>query len=155
MELERNTGKPVGLLKILKEWESDEKTILKRFIEDFVPEKQWAFIPIGFNLQFEHKFLWQRCISNGLTPVDILNGPFLDLKTVAVLMNKGEFKGASLHKMTNKPHSGAIVVQWYGEKKYAEIENYIKNETAEFVKWYVWLHKEMPELRIRWETELN
>jgi len=38
MELERNTGKPVGPLKILKEWESDEKTILKRFIEDFVPE---------------------------------------------------------------------------------------------------------------------
>ena len=43
MELERNTGKPVGLLKILKEWESDEKTILKRFIEDFVPENDWAF----------------------------------------------------------------------------------------------------------------
>jgi len=38
MELDRNTGKPVGPLKILKEWESDEKTILKRFIEDFVPE---------------------------------------------------------------------------------------------------------------------
>ena len=48
MELERNTGKPVGPLKILKEWESDEKTILKRFIEDFVPGNQWAFIPIGF-----------------------------------------------------------------------------------------------------------
>ena len=32
MELDRNTGKPVGPLKILKEWESDEKTILKRFL---------------------------------------------------------------------------------------------------------------------------
>jgi len=29
MELERNTAKPVGPLKILKEWESDDKTILK------------------------------------------------------------------------------------------------------------------------------
>ena len=28
MELERNTAKPIGPLKILKEWESDEKTIL-------------------------------------------------------------------------------------------------------------------------------
>ena len=73
MELDRNTAKPIGPLKILKEWESDEKTILKRFIEDFVPGNQWAFIPIGFNLQFEHKFLWQRCISNGLQPIDILN----------------------------------------------------------------------------------
>ena len=87
MELERNTAKPAGQLKILKEWESDEKTILKKFVEDFVTENEWAFVPIGFNLQFEHDFFWQRCISNGLQPVDILKGPFLDLKTVAVLMN--------------------------------------------------------------------
>ena len=147
MELERNTAKPAGPLKILNEWESDEKTILKRFIEDFVPEKQWAFIPIGFNLQFEHKFLWQRCISNGLQPVDILNGPFLDLKTVAVLMNKGEFKGASLHKMTNKPHSGAIVVQWYGEKKYAEIERYVKDEIDGFCGLATKLFVKLPKLR--------
>ena len=146
VELERNTGKPVGPLKMLKEWESDEKTILKRFIEDFVPENDWAFVPIGFNLQFEHGFLWQRCISNGLQPVDILKGPFLDLKTVAVLMNKGEFKGASLHKMTNKPHSGAIVIEWYNEKKYEEIENYIKTETDEFANFCARLYVEMPKL---------
>ena len=146
MELERNTGKPVGPLKILKEWKSDEKTILKRFLEDFVPGNQWGFIPVGFNLQFEHRFLWQRCISNGLQPVDILNGPFLDLKTIAVLMNKGEFKGASLHKMTDKPHSGAIVIEWYNEKKYAEIENYIKTEADEFVNFNVRLCEAMPPL---------
>ena len=146
MELDRNTGKPGGPLKILKEWESDEKTILKRFLEDFEPEKQWAFVPIGFNLQFEHKFLWQRCISNGLQPVDILSGPFLDLKTVAVLMNKGEFKGASLHKMTNKPHGGSNIPNLYSEKKYEEIENYIKNETDEFSKFCVRLYEEMPRL---------
>ena len=38
MALDEETGKPAGQLKILKEWESDEKTILKRFIEDFRPE---------------------------------------------------------------------------------------------------------------------
>ena len=146
MELERNTAKPIGPLKILKEWESDEKTILKRFIEDFVPGNQWAFIPIGFNLQFEHKFLWQRCISNTLQPVDILNGPFLDLKTVAVLMNKGEFKGAALHNITGKPRSGGNIPNLYSEKKYEEIENYIKNETDEFSKFCVRLYEEMPKL---------
>ena len=146
MELERNTAKPVGPLKILKEWESDEKTILKRFIEDFVPENQWAFIPIGFNLQFEHKFLWQRCISNTLQPVDILNGPFLDLKTVAVLMNKGEFKGAALHNITGKPRSGSNIPQLYDEKKYEEIESYIKKETEEFSNFCCLLYKELPPL---------
>ena len=49
MELERNTAKPIGPLKILKEWEYDEKTILKKFISDFIPENQWTFVPIGFN----------------------------------------------------------------------------------------------------------
>ena len=146
MELERNTAKPIGPLKILKEWESDEKTILKRFIEDFVPENQWAFIPIGFNLQFEHSFFWQRCISNGLKPVDIFNGPFLDLKTVAVLMNKGEFKGASLHNMTNKPHGGGNIPQLYDEKKYEEIESYIKKQTEEFSNFCCLLYKELPPL---------
>ena len=153
MELERNTGKPVGPLKILKEWESDEKTILKRFIEEFRPKDRWAFVPVGYGLSFEHKFLWQRCISNGLQPVDILNGPFLDLKTVAVLMNKGEFKGASLHKMTDKPHSGAIVVQWYDEKKYAEIESYIKTEADEFSNFCTRLYVEMPEMFNKFKTK--
>ena len=146
MELDEDTAKPRGPLKILKEWESDEKTILKKFMEIFRPGNDWAFVPIGFNLNFEHKFFWQRCISNSLEPFDIFNGPFLDLKTVAVLMNKGEFKGASLHKMTDKPHSGAIVVQWYAEKKYAEIESYIKTEADEFVNFNVRLCEEMPPL---------
>jgi len=146
MELERNTANPVGALKILKEWESDEKTILKRFIEDFVPENDWAFVPIGFNLQFEHKFLWQRCISNGLQPVDILDGPFLDLKTIAVLMNKGEFKGAALHNITGKPHSGNNIPNLYSGKKYEEIESYIKKETEEFSSFCSKLYKELPEL---------
>jgi len=146
MELERNTAKPVGPLKILKEWESDEKTILTRFISDFVPENDWAFIPIGFNLQFEHKFLWQRCISNGLKPIDILDGPFLDLKTVGVIMNKGEFKGAALHNLTNKPHGGGNIPQLYAEKKYGEIESYIKRETEEFTTFCTRLYKELPQL---------
>ena len=154
MELERNTAKPVGPLKILKEWECDEKTILKKFISDFIPENQWAFVPIGFNLEFEHKFFWQRCISNGLKPVDILHGPFLDLKTIAVIMNKGEFKGASLHNITNKPHGGGNIPRLYDEKKYAEIESYIKKETDEFSGFCSWLYKEMPQLFLKFKSAI-
>ena len=146
MELDRNTAKPIGPLKILKEWESDEKTILKRFIEEFRPKDRWAFIPVGYGLGFEHKFFWQRCISNGLEPVNIFDGPFLDLMTVAVLMNEGEFKGASLHKMTNKPHGGGNIPQLYAEKKYAEIESYIKKETDEFSILCCRLYEELPQL---------
>ena len=148
MELERNTAKPVGPLKILKEWESDEKTILTKFIEEsgINDSYKFTFIPVGFNLQFEHSFFWQRCISNGLKPIDILNRPFLDLKTVAVIMNKGEFKGAGLHNMTNKPHGGGNIPQLYDEKKYEEIESYIKKEAEEFSNFCCLLYKELPPL---------
>ena len=146
MALNEETAKPEGPLKILKEWESDEKTILKRFIEDFRPENRWAFVPVGYGLSFEHKFFWQRCISNGLIPISILDRPFLDLMTVAVLMNGGRFKGAALDDMTSKPRDGSVIPGWYREKKYAEIERYIKEETDGFAEFCSRIYEELPNL---------
>ena len=154
MELERNTGKPVGPLKILKEWESDEKTILTKFISDFVPESQWAFIPIGFNLQFEHGFFWQRWISNGFKPISILGRPFLDLMTVGVLLNGGSFKGAALDDMTSKSSDGSVIPGYYKEKKYAEIERYIKDEADGFSNFFIRLYKEMPQLFLKFKSAI-
>jgi hypothetical protein len=149
MELERNTAKPVGPLKILKEWESDEKTILTKFISEsgMTDKYTFTFVPVGFNLEFEHKFFWQRCMSNALQPVDILNRPFLDLKTVGVIMNKGEFKGSGLDKITNKPQSGKDIPRLYDEKNYGEIEKYIKIETESFCEWLAKLYVKLPKLR--------
>ena len=147
VELDEKTAKPVGPLKILKEWESDEKTILKRFIEDFRPEYKWAFVPIGYGLSFEHKFFWQRCISNGLKPIGILTRPFLDLMTVGVLLNGGSFKGAALDDLTSKSQDGSVIPGYYKEKKYAEIERYIKIETESFCEWLAKLYVKLPKLR--------
>ena len=147
VELDEKTAKPVGSLKILKEWESDEKTILKRFIEDFRPEYKWAFIPIGYGLSFEHKFFWQRCISNGLKPIGILTRPFLDLMTVGVLLNGGSFKGAALDDLTSKSQNGSVIPGYYKEKKYVEIERYIKNEIDGFCGLATKLFVKLPKLR--------
>jgi len=146
MELDEDTAKPRGPLKILKEWESDEKTILKKFMEVFRPGNDWAFVPIGFNLNFEHKFFWQRCISNSLEPFDIFNRPFLDLHTIAVIMNRGSFKGSGLDKITNKPSSGKNIPKLYYEKNYTEIESYIKKEADEFSIFCSKLYEELPAL---------
>ena len=147
VELDEKTAKPVGSLKILKEWESDEKTILKRFIEDFRPEYKWAFVPIGYGLSFEHGFFWQRCISNGLKPIGILTRPFLDLITVGVLLNGGSFKGAALDDLTSKSQDGSVIPGYYKEKKYAEIEKYIKNEIDGFCGLATKLFVKLPKLR--------
>ena len=146
MQLDDRTGKPVGSLKILKEWESDEKTILKRFIEDFRPNDRWAFVPVGYGLGFENKFFWQRCISNGLEPISILGRPFLDLMTVGVLLNRGSFKGAALDDLTSKPHDGSVIPGYYREKKYAEIERYVKEETDGFTEFCSRIYEELPNL---------
>ena len=147
VELDEKTAKPVGSLKILKEWESDEKTILKRFIEDFRPEYRWAFVPVGYGLGFEHKFFWQRCISNGLKPIGILTRPFLDLMTVGVLLNGGSFKGAALDDLTSKSQDGSVIPVYYKEKNYGEIEKYIKIETESFCEWLAKLYVKLPKLR--------
>ena len=146
MQLDDRTGKPVGSLKILKEWESDEKTILKRFIEDFRPKDRWAFVPVGYGLGFEHKFFWQRCISNGLEPISILGRPFLDLMTVGVQLNCGSFKGAALDDLTSKPHDGSVIPGYYRENKYAEIERFIKEETDGFTTFCSRIYEELPNL---------
>ena len=155
MELDEDTAKPRGPLKILKEWESDEKTIIKKFMEVFRPGNDWAFVPIGFNLNFEHKFFWQRCISNSLEPFDIFNRPFLDLHTIAVIMNGGRFKGSGLDKITNKPSSGKNILQLYADKNFGEIESYIKKETDEFVGLAQWLYREMPQMLEKFRQHLS
>ena len=157
VELERSTGKQIGEITILKEWELGEEGILKKFIEDSTISKNYAFdfIPVGYNLGFEHKFLLEKSAKYDLFPISILSRPCMDLHSIGIMMNNGEFKGSGLDQLTGKTHSGHPVVHWYDVKKYDEIINYIKNETTEFVKWYMWLHKEMPELRKLWEIELK
>ena len=144
-----NSAQMIGPLKILKEWESDEKTIIKIFLEEsgILDSYTFSFVPLGYNLQFEQKFLWQRAMVNGLKPINLLSIPFIDLHTVGILMNRGEFRGSGMDKITNKPHDGKIVVDWYNEGNYKNIEDYIKNETENFLQVYGWLLNKMPFLR--------
>jgi len=158
VELERGTGRQLGELIILKEWELGEKEMLRRFMDDSPIGSKYVFdfVPVGYNLGFEHKFLLEKSSRyDDLFPISILSRPFIDLRSIGILMNKGEFKNSGLDKLTGKSHSGSPLIDWYETKNYEHIENYIQQETDEFVKWYEWLHKEMPELRNKWKTELN
>lgn len=149
------TSKQIGEIKILKEWESSEKEILRQFIIDYsiTNSNPFSFVSVGFNLQFEHTFFIQRCKANGLEPFDIMSTPFIDLRPFGIIMNGGRFKGSGLDGITGKPHGGAIIPQWYAEKKYDEIENYIRKETTEFVQLCVWLYKELPTMLTRFKSE--
>lgn len=147
-ELMRGSGSPAGNLTILKEWETEEKEILLKFYERLNESKNYhfSFVPVGFNLSFEREFLIDKAESYGIEAIDLYDLPFIDLSHVGVLMNKGEFKGSGLDKLTGKPHDGSIIPTWYEEHNYGEIVNYVKNEAAEFIKFFKWLHRELPKL---------
>jgi DNA polymerase III alpha subunit (gram-positive type) len=154
-ELERNTGKAIGELKILKEWETSERKILQKFIEETKIDDPYpfAFVPVGYNLNFEHNFLKERTALHSMTPIDILNKPFIDLRAIGVIMNQGEFKGSGLDKITGKPSSGKQVPIWYQNKQFELITEYIKTEAREFIKLNEWLHCELPAFLEKFKKE--
>jgi len=154
-ELDRHTGEAIGDLIILKEWELTERAMLEKFIADskIASNYDFDFIPTGYNLKFEHNFLKERTAVHSLNPLDILSKPFIDLQAVGILMNKGEFKGSGLDKLTGKETSGKEVPVWYENKEYDRIIQYIKNETKAFIEFNAWLYKEMPDCLEKFKGE--
>lgn len=154
-ELDRFTAKPIGPLVILKEWESSERQILEKFIKDtrILDEYPFTFIPIGYNLNFEHNFLKERAHAHGLPELDILSKPSIDLRPFGIIMNRGEFRGSGLESITAKPMSGAKIPEWYGKKEYEKIVEYIKAEAAAFTELNEWLYTEMPKFLERFKAE--
>jgi len=148
-ELERNTGKLIGNVNILKEWESDEKTILEEFGRktDIFDANPFKFVVVGYNLKFEHKFLLERTAHHDLFPFKILDQPSIDLFSIGILMNKGEFKGSGLDKITNKPGTGLTVLEYYKNKEYDKIEEYIRTEALQFSYFCEWCHNELHKMR--------
>ena len=153
--LDRAAGSPLGPLRILKAWESSEKQILEDFIAEccVLDPYPFAFIPVGFNLMFEHNFLRTRSVTNGLPEIDILARPFIDLKAVGVLMRQGEFKGTSLDALTGKQGNGSQIAGWYAAGDFDSIVRYIEQETREFIKFHVWLCERMPNVWEEWMVD--
>lgn len=146
------TGETKGGLVILKSWESSERDILERFYKIFKPEEKWSFIPVGFNLIFDHLSLlyrW-RAIGINVKPTLVLSErPNIDLKSVAVLCNGGVFKGASLGRFAGKKDSGTKVAEWCKNGNYAAAEEYIKDEADSFLSLYKYMVSTMPQ---HWEV---
>lgn len=155
-KLHRNTAEPIGKLRILKEWENSEKEILKEFLMStgILNSYPFTFIPTGYNLTFEHNFISEKCTRYKFPHVDILSRPFLDLRACGVIMNKGEFKGSGLDRITNKPRNGSAIPGWYEKKEYDKIIDYVESEAREFIRFTVWLYKELPECLARFRKEI-
>ena len=156
-ELGRNSGEAAGPLVVLKEWESSEKRIISELFAkyDTSGRNDFKFVATGFNLGFEHKFLLERAIANGLEPIDILRYPFIDLRAFAILINRGEFKGSGLDKISGKKSSGTKIPEWYEKMEYGKIMEYIEDETKSFIHLNAWLYRKMPALWEEYRKEIG
>lgn len=138
-KIDLKTGDVCGKLQVLKEWEDGEKEILKLVHKFFFKRNPWQFIPIGFNLIFEWKFLCEKFKQYGIDDKPLSyyfeTFPQIDFKFLAVLKH-GSFKGASLSSISNKLEDGNVIREKYEAKDFKGILDYIENETLSFVELY-------------------
>ncbi|MHA1328950.1 MAG: hypothetical protein ACTSRH_16775 [Promethearchaeota archaeon] len=147
-KIDSKNGKTLGDLIILKSWESSEKEILENFLNTYEPMKLWNFIPVGVSLtQYDFIVLAKRAkkydIKLKLTL--LLKNPFIDIKSILVILNKGSFTGSSLENFTKKSKSGRNIKAHYENEMYDKIEYYIKAEAEAFIEFYQWISSSFPQ----------
>lgn len=155
-ELDSRTGETRGELKILKSWESSEKTILENFHSIYQPNDLFSFIPIGMNLIFDFFMLhmrWKRIDIEVSLKNLIYDHPYIDIKPILVILNRGSFKGASLEKFIGKKDSGAKIPKWYAEGNYDAIERYIRDEAERFIQFYQRLIEVIPKQDLKFKVK--
>lgn len=143
------TGEKIGKLQILKEWEESEEEIVKFIHKWFFTRNPWQFIPVGFNLLYEWRFLSEKFKKYNLETFDVGHYlekyPQVDLKFLAI-MKRGEFVGASLSSISAKEEDGSVIAGYYEKKEYDKILNYIKIETNSFIELYTKISKNIDNI---------
>ncbi|RLF67205.1 MAG: hypothetical protein DRN57_05930 [Thermoplasmata archaeon] len=146
------TGRSEGDLHILRSWDSSEKDILELFLPIFEGGGPFSFVAIGVNIPFMYSFIVERARIHGLDAPEPLylfgRKPYLDIKPVLVLMNKGSFKGASLDRFMELSYKGEDIPRMYFEERYDRIIECIKEEADKFQKLYRHLKERAPSLVI-------
>ncbi|MCD6383399.1 MAG: hypothetical protein J7L88_02940 [Thermoplasmata archaeon] len=144
------TGRVEGELKVLKEWEMNEESILNEFLKVFFGNSDFDFVPIGFNLPFIFSFIRERAwikLDRKISANWLFGRkPYLDLKPVLVILNRGSFKGANLELVADLKCPGERIPQLYEEKRYKEIEEAIQDEAEKFIRFYQRVKSLLPTL---------
>jgi len=146
-----DSGCPLSNLRILKEWESSEEKIIKEFANFITPKKTWDFIPVGYNVIFDLGFFKARAEKYGMDYDEWMiyhRVPIIDLKHICIGMNGFNFLDSGLDKFCNKPRDGFLVPEWYLNKEYAKIIDYIRGENEAFICFYQKLREKLPRFRV-------
>jgi hypothetical protein len=109
-------------------------------------------VPIGMSLVFDLFSLYYRWKRIGIKvslKTLFFDHPFLDIKPILVILNKGSFKGANLGNFIEFPQKEefrAKIGEWHKNKNYTEIEEYISKEADGFIELYQKIKRKLPDL---------
>jgi hypothetical protein len=150
--LRTEDGSPIGDLQILTEWNcGSEKSLLAKFKEVFLTQRDFDFIPIGTNLYgFDLIAIMQKLnnyFGSNLGFRFLRDRPTLDIKPILVIMNGGDFRDYQIPLRGKKEPSR--IREWYDAKDYPSILKYIQEEADIFFKGYQILKKQIPQIRLR------
>ncbi len=149
-----DSGKPKEPLTILKSWDSSEKDILDKFLEitgwKEKPRRIWNFIPTGVNLEYDLIVIKNRSkeLLNVKIPYKFLfhEVPRMELKTILVMANRGNFKGSSFDRFSKKMTDGLSARNYIKGEDWDNLLKYINQEADAFFEIYQKLLKGIPKL---------
>lgn len=155
----------VAPLIILREWQhpQGERGILHDFNKATgYFDRRWDCVKTGWNLDFEKEWFKHKGTGYGLIPwgkAADFSRPVVDVMHVGLLMNadrsrpldaKGNvpnmFYGASLDRFSRKRSKGAYITQFYHERRYGAIDDYVRQEADAFVELWQTLIETMPQV---------
>ncbi len=151
-ELDRRTYAAKGELTILKEWEmGGESNLVSKFYEIFTDVGVRNFIPIGKNLLFDFHFLerkFKEYLQKDVGLEFFLHKPFIDVEWSLLLMHYDDFKDWG-RQLGEQEVTGREVPNWYKQRKYSEIENYVRDGAKQFIEKYQAQLKELSKVELR------
>jgi hypothetical protein len=153
--LAQNAGTVCRPFKMFKAWELGEKGMLEKaleYVEAYDPYP-FKFIPVGYNLDFEDRFISTRMDILGMKrlPMGVVSyeRPRIDLRPIGAILCKGEFKGSSLTVISGKKGTGKDVLEFYQNGQFDKIEEYAKQEAEEYIRFLDWLFKVLPPEHVK------
>jgi hypothetical protein len=140
-------GQPVGELKVLTEWELGEAALLREFLTILDLPRPWSFIPVGFDLKSAFEFFRRKVhlhLGQSLSLQTLYERlPTIDLLPLAILMNKGRFRGTTLAWLVGTTDRAPLAL-WYRQQQWSQIRDYLYQKQADFLNFYAFLRRELP-----------
>jgi len=150
-ELDCETGEPKSELTIYKDWQPgySEIALVRMFKHNCF--NTWDFIPVGNNIRFDIDYMVAKIkqyypeLKEDTTTATLNQKPSLDLKNVLMLINNDPC--LRYKSLLAKNGEASHMAEWYYNKQYDKIEEYIQDEAKNFVNMYKIAKKELPKIK--------